>query len=158
MTRGLTEADVEDTALHWLRGLGWQVKYGPDLAFGMPEAERSDPGYRDVILEGRLRDALARLNPALPAEALADAQRKLLRLDAPSLIERNHAMHRLLVDGVTVEYRGADGGIRGAQARVIDLTRPRTTTSSRSTSSPWSSSASSAAPTWCCSSTACRWW
>ncbi|WP_297919402.1 type I restriction endonuclease, partial [Metallibacterium sp.] len=121
MTRGLSEADVEDTALHWLRGLGWQVKYGPDLAFGMPDAERSDPGYRDVILESRLRDALARLNPALPAEALEDAQRRLLRLDAPSLIERNHAMHRLLVDGVTVEYRSADGGIRGAQARVIDF-------------------------------------
>ena len=121
MTRGLSEADVENTALDWLRGLGWQVKYGPDLAFGMPEAERSDPGYRDVIMEGRLRDALARLNPALPAEALEDARRRLLRLDAPSLIERNHAMHRLLVDGVTVEYRGADGGIRGAQARVIDF-------------------------------------
>ncbi|MHB1617759.1 MAG: type I restriction endonuclease subunit R [Metallibacterium sp.] len=121
MTRGLSEADVENTALHWLRGLGWQVKYGPDLACGMPEAERSDPGYRDVILEGRLRDALTRLNPELPAEALADAQRKLLRLDAPSLIERNRAMHRLLVDGVTVEYRGADGSIRGAQARVIDF-------------------------------------
>ncbi len=121
MTRGIREADVENTALHWLRGLGWQVKYGPDLAFGMPQAERGDPGYRDVILEGRLRDALARLNPELPAEALADAQRKLLRLEAPSLIERNHAMHRLLVDGVTVEYRGADGGIRGAQARVIDF-------------------------------------
>ncbi|MHB1993420.1 type I restriction endonuclease subunit R [Metallibacterium scheffleri] len=121
MTRGISEADVENTALHWLRGLGWQVKYGPDLAFGMPQAERGDPGYRDVILEGRLRDALARLNPELPAEALADAQRKLLRLEAPSLIERNHAMHRLLVDGVTVEYRGADGGIRGAQARVIDF-------------------------------------
>ncbi|MCK9366000.1 MAG: type I restriction endonuclease subunit R [Metallibacterium scheffleri] len=121
MTRGIREADVENTALHWLRGLGWQVKYGPDLACGMPQAERGDPGYRDVILEGRLRDALARLNPELPAEALADALRKLLRLDAPSLIERNHAMHRLLVDGVTVEYRGADGGIRGAQARVIDF-------------------------------------
>ncbi|MHB1944380.1 MAG: type I restriction endonuclease [Metallibacterium sp.] len=79
----LSEADVENTALHWLRGLGWRVKYGPDLARGMPEAERSDPGYRDVILEGRLRDALTRLNPELPAEALADAQRKLLRLDAP---------------------------------------------------------------------------
>ena len=87
----------------------------------MPDAERSDPGYRDVILEGRLRDALARLNPALPAEALEDAQRRLVRVDAPSLIERNHAMHRLLVDGVTVEYRSADGSIRGAQARVIDF-------------------------------------
>ena len=42
MTRGIREADVENTALHWLRGLGWQVMYGPDLAFGMPQA-RSGP-------------------------------------------------------------------------------------------------------------------
>jgi type I restriction enzyme R subunit len=35
------------------------------------------------------------------------------------VIQRNRAMHRLLVDGVTVEYRDAEGGIRGAQATVM---------------------------------------
>jgi type I restriction enzyme R subunit len=35
-------------------------------------------------------------------------------------------MHRLLVDGVTVEYRTADGEIRGAQAKVIDFDRVET--------------------------------
>lgn len=34
---------------------------------------------------------------------------------------RNRAIHRLLVDGVTVEYRTANGSIRGAQVRVLDF-------------------------------------
>ncbi|MCC6309679.1 MAG: type I restriction endonuclease subunit R [Trueperaceae bacterium] len=119
-----TESVVEDAALGWLEALGYQVLHGPDIAFDQPACERSGPDYRDVILEGRLRRALHRLNPDLPAEALEDAFRKLTRLDAPSLLERNRAMHKLLVDGVTVEYRRADGLIAGAQARVIDFGDP----------------------------------
>ncbi len=90
----------------------------------MPAAERGDPDYRDVVLEGRLRQALVRLNPNLPPEALEDAYRKLTRGDAPSLVERNHSLHRMLVDGVTVEYRRKDGSIAGAQARIIDYATP----------------------------------
>src|SRR5262249_60673078 len=65
-----------------------------------------------------------RLNPDLPPEALTDAYRKLTKVDAPSLIERNRALHRMVVDGVTVEYRRKDGSIGGAQARVIDFDKP----------------------------------
>jgi type I restriction enzyme R subunit len=90
----------------------------------MPGGERTDPGYRDVVLERRVRQALVRLNPSLPPEALDDAYRKLMRSDAPSLIERNRAVHRMLVDGITVEYRRADGSIAGAQARVLDFDAP----------------------------------
>ncbi len=57
-------------------------------------------------------------------EALDDAFRKLTRLEAPTLIERNHHLHRLLVDGVPVEYRRQDGSIAGAQARVLDFDDP----------------------------------
>ncbi len=64
---------------------------------------------------------MVQLNPDLPPEALEDAYRKLTRSDAPSLVERNRAVHRMLVDGVTVEYRRRDGSIAGAQARVIDF-------------------------------------
>lgn len=53
---------------------------------------------RDVVLERRLRTALTRLNPNLPTEALEDVHRKLMRVDAPSLVERNRAVHRMLVD------------------------------------------------------------
>ncbi len=124
-----TESVVEDAALAWLEALGYAVLHGPDISPGgntltpaLSQWEREK--YSDVVLERRVRDALAALNPTLPAEALEDAFRKLSRSDAPSLQERNRAVHRMLVDGVTVEYRRADGAIAGAQARVIDFDTP----------------------------------
>ena len=116
------ESVVEQAALAWLESVGWQVRNGAEIAPGEPAAERDD--YGQVVLAQRLRDALARLNPALPAEALDDAFRKLTRPEGAELIVRNRALHRLLVDGVTVEYRDAEGSIRGAQARVIDFDDP----------------------------------
>lgn len=116
------ESHVEEAALAWLRDAGWQVTHGPDIAPDMPAAERD--GFGETILVRRLRDALARLNPLLPAEALEDALRKLARLDGADLMLRNRALHRMLVDGVTVEYRDTDGAIRGAQARVLDFGDP----------------------------------
>jgi type I restriction enzyme R subunit len=116
-----SESVVEQACMAWFEALGYAVLHGPAIAAGEPGAERSDPSYRDVVLEGRLRQALVRLNPDLQPEALEDAYRKLTRTDAPSLVERNRAIHRMLVDGVTVEYRRKDGSIAGAQARVIDF-------------------------------------
>ena len=127
-----TESDVESATLAWLSDIGWSIAYGPDLSAcdaqavitpDAPDAERA--GYGDVVLEGRLRDALARLNPGLPAEALYDAFRKLTRPQGSTLEGRNRAFHRMLVEGVTVEYRSDDdGAVRGAQARVIDFDKP----------------------------------
>ena len=77
-----------------------------------------------MLLRGRLEAALARLNPALPPAARAEALRKLANPDRPSLVANNHAVHRLLVDGVTVEYQRADGSIAGAQVQVIDFDEP----------------------------------
>jgi type I restriction enzyme, R subunit len=118
------ESVVEDAALEWLAELRYAVVHGPDIALGEAAVERTDPGFRDVILEHRLRTALQRLNPALPADALEDAFRKITRLDAPSLPERNRAAHRMLVNGVTVEYRRSDGSIAGDQARLVDFADP----------------------------------
>lgn len=117
-----TESVVEEAALDWLRATGWVVAHGPDMAPDAAAAERRD--HADVVLAQRLRDALARLNPALPAEALEDAFRKLTRLETADLIQRNRALHKLLVDGVAVEYRTNGGEVRGAQARVIDFDEP----------------------------------
>ena len=119
MSGSFTESVVEDAALGWLEAAGWQIAHGPDIAPETLAAERRD--YGEVVLSRRLRDALARLNPALPADALEDAFRKLTRSEGADVIQRNRAVHRLLVDGVTVEYREATGSIRGAQARVIDF-------------------------------------
>ena len=117
-----SESVVEQAALDWLEAAGWNVAHGPDIAPDTPGAERSD--YGAVVLKRRLRDTLARLNPNLPTEALDDAFRKLTHPEGPTLEARNRAFHRMLVDGVTVEYRTDNGTVRGAQARVIDFDTP----------------------------------
>ena len=118
----ISEANVEDITLGWLRSIGWSVAHGPDIAPDTQNAERND--YGEVILEQRLRDALADLNPQLPPEAVEDALRKLLRPEGASLETRNRAFHQMTVDGVAVEYRNAEGKIQGDQARVCDFDDP----------------------------------
>jgi type I restriction enzyme R subunit len=119
-----SESVIEQACLAWLEAQRYAVLHGPAVTPGELTAERSDPNYRDVILERRLRQALVNLNPKLPPEALEDAFRKLTRVQALSLIERNRAVHDMLVNGVTVEYRRDDGSIAGAQAQVIDFSDP----------------------------------
>ena len=115
----LSESTVEAAALEWLSTLGWQSAHGPDIAPDTPGAERAD--YGQVVLEGRLRDALSLLNPSLPASALEDVLRRLTHPEGATLEARNRSFHRMLVAGVTVEYRTPDGAIRGEQARVVDF-------------------------------------
>ena len=115
----LSEADVEQTALEWLAALGWQMAHGPDIAPDAPNAERGD--YGQVVLQRRLRDALAVLNPSLPVDAIDDAFRKLTRAEGATLKDRNRAFHRMLVNGVEIEYRDAEGRVRGDQVRVVDF-------------------------------------
>ena len=122
---GFTESVVEEAALEWLGALQYAVVHGPDIAPGELLAERRD--YGQVILEDRLRQALARLNPKLPAEALDDAFRKIVRMEGSTAEARNRALHRMLVDGVTVEHRRPDGSIAGAQVRVLDIAKTEKT-------------------------------
>ena len=110
-----SEDEVEQAALAWLQSLGWQIAHGPDL---VPD-ERAD--YGRVVLETRVRDAVARLNPELPTEAWDDAFNKLTRPAGSNLVARNRELHQMLVNGVTVEYRADSGSIRGAQARIVDF-------------------------------------
>ena len=118
----LSESDVEAAALDWLEGLGWRTVHGPDIGPDGPDTERSD--YSQVVLERRLRDALADLNPGMTAEALDDALRRLTSPEGSILEARNRSFHRMLVDGVSVERRAEDGSIRGAQVRILDFDNP----------------------------------
>ncbi|MDX9980496.1 MAG: HsdR family type I site-specific deoxyribonuclease [Lentisphaeria bacterium] len=113
-----TESALENAALDWFGELGWATAFGPDLAPGGSAQERDD--YGQVVLVERLRAALARVNPGLPAVAIDEAVRKLRRLESPSLIESNRAMHRLFTDGVDVSWMGKDRQQHG-KVWVFDL-------------------------------------
>jgi len=105
----LTESVVEDAALVWLGGLGYEVLSGLAIAPGEPAAERTD--YKQVFLFDRLQTKLEDLNPKIPLEGLQEALRKLRLISHPTLIENNRAFHRLLVEGVDVEFRNSEGQI-----------------------------------------------
>jgi type I restriction enzyme R subunit len=119
MPERFSESDVEDASLAWLAELGWAVKHGPEIAPGELFAERRE--YAEVVLLERFRSALQRLNPGLPEDTLADAERRVLRPDAPLLVVNNQQFHRWLVDGITSEYRASDGELRGHPVRLVDF-------------------------------------
>ena len=114
-----SESHVEDAALEWLSGLGYTVLHGPDISPDGPTPERIS--YDQVLLTVRLRQALERLNPHLPAETLEVVLRKVQQTETPSLIEENRRLHRYLIEGVPVEVPREDGSIGGDVARLIDF-------------------------------------
>ena len=117
----LNEAIVEEATLSWLAELGYAIGAGPEIAPGEAAAERTS--FADVILVGRLQDAIQRLNPKIPRDAQEEALRKVVRLDTASLIGNNRAFHRMLRDGVEVEYSRPDGSIAGDRVRLVDFAR-----------------------------------
>ena len=121
MATAISEADVERALLEWLVGLGWSTAHGPDISppdGKTPGSERAS--YREVVLAQRLRAAIARLNPHLPAGARDDALRRVLDPNVPGLVNANRQLHRWLVDGVPVEFQKG-GETRGERVRLLDF-------------------------------------
>lgn len=118
----LSEAEVENALLDQLRALGYSIEreenIGPDGH--RPERESHD----EVVLKRRLEEAVARLNPSLPAEARHDAIRRVTQSELPNLLEENRRLHRLLTEGVDVEYYADDGVLTAGKARLIDFDDP----------------------------------
>jgi type I restriction enzyme R subunit len=114
-----TESVVEEAALEWFEALGYTITGGPSIAPGEPGQERRS--YADVVLDGRLREALVRLNPSVSREGLEEAFRKLTRISSPQPVDANHELHYYLVNGVSVEYLRADGTIGYDPVRVLDF-------------------------------------
>ncbi|VVB81470.1 Uncharacterised protein [uncultured archaeon] len=117
----ITESDVEQNALDILSELGYKIVHGPHIA---PDGESPERQlYSDVVLVERLRSAINKLNSKLPEEAKAEAIKKVLRSESPKLIVNNERFHRLLVDGVDVEYR-QHGRIKGDKVWLFDFNKP----------------------------------
>ncbi len=117
----MTEDQLEQEALSWLADVGWQHRYGPDLAPDGSTPERDN--YRQVLLIGRLRQAVAALNPDVPQATREDAVKQVVDLGTPVLLAANRQFHRLLVTGVPVQYQ-RDGETRGDFVRLVDWADP----------------------------------
>jgi type I restriction enzyme R subunit len=117
----ITESAIEEFAIELLERQGYQYIYAPDIApdSDTPERER----FEDVLLLKRLRKAVGRINPGIPADAREDAIRQVRRLNSPELISNNEAFHRMLTEGINVSYR-KDGADRGDLVWMVDFNDP----------------------------------
>ena len=119
---GFSEDLVEQAVLAIMRELGWRFEDPLEIAPDGPKRQRG--AYGEVVLESLLEAVARRLNPEIPEEALQSALRQVQVSETPSLIEENRRIHRLLVDGIDVEYRRPDGTIKGDKVRLIEFADP----------------------------------
>ncbi|AEC20753.1 HsdR family type I site-specific deoxyribonuclease [Pusillimonas sp. T7-7] len=118
----MTEDQLEQEALGWLADVGYTPRSGPDIAHDGSDPQRS--GYTQVTLPQRLRDTIARLNPDIPAIARDEALKQVENLDTPVQLAANCAFHKLMVNGVPVQYQ-KDGETRGDLVRLVDWANPK---------------------------------
>lgn len=117
----LTESVIETFAIEQFEQLGYQYIYGPDIA---PDSDTPERGrWDEVLLAGRLEQALLRINPKLSQPILQSALKEVERLHSPDLLASNEAFHRLLTEGVKVSTH-KDGGERGDIVWLVDFNQP----------------------------------
>ncbi len=118
----LSEAAVELALLEQLRGLGYSIEREEDIG---PDGHRPErESHDEVVLKKRFEDAVARLNPALPLEARQDAVRRVMQSELPSLLEENRRLHKLMTEGVDVEYYANDSTLTAGKVALIDFEIP----------------------------------
>jgi type I restriction enzyme R subunit len=117
----MTEDQLEQETLGWLKDVGYTLLSGPEIAFDGLMPERAN--YVQTYLPNRFRDAVNRLNPTIPAVAREDAIKQVQELGIPALLSANRHFHKLLVTGVPVQYQ-IDGETRGDFVRLVDWETP----------------------------------
>lgn len=118
----LNELAVERILLERFAALGYE--HQSDKVIGPDGALPERLSHADVVLEGRLRAAVERLNPGLPRAAREEALRWLGVVKHPSLLGENQRLHRALIEGVPVEYRDDEGVVRHVAMQVLDFVDP----------------------------------
>lgn len=118
----LSEAAVEQALLDQLRALDYSIEREEDIG---PDGHRPErESHDEVVLKKRFEDAVARLNPGLPLEARQDAIRKVTQSELPSLLEENRRLHKLMTEGVDVEYYADDGTLTAGKVALINFEHP----------------------------------
>ncbi|MGB7444180.1 MAG: HsdR family type I site-specific deoxyribonuclease [Coleofasciculaceae cyanobacterium] len=117
----LTEDVVEQATLDWLETLNYTTLNASEIAPNSSHSERQT--YSDVVLIERLRYALQTINPNIPPDAIEEVIKKVTRTDTPNLFENNRRFHKLLTDGVDVQYQAKNRTIYD-KVWLIDFSNP----------------------------------
>ena len=119
------ESEIEQIALDILRDEnGYTVLFGPDITVGaglQPAQIKPEREYTEVVLQNRLREAIDRINPSIPAEAQEEAFKKALRTASVNLLDNNEAFHRMLTEGVDVKFGIGEGKTKSDKVWLIDF-------------------------------------
>lgn len=119
----ITEDHLEQQCLEWFKELGYAYAFAPDLAPDGTTPERTD--FRQVILTGRLRSALQRLNPEVPASTIESAVLQLANPNVPGLLASNRNFHRWMTQGLPITYMDGNQQV-GIRLKVIGFENPST--------------------------------
>src|SRR5680860_769868 len=117
------ESTLELATLDWLKELGYEIGFGPDMAYDGINSEReAKANYSDIVLIERLKAAIVRINPEIPVEAQKDALDKIIAMPwvKSNLIEVNEIFHNTLINGVNVSYKTKDGETRHDRVKLLD--------------------------------------
>jgi len=114
----LCESEIEIMAIEELIQLGYSYIAGPEIAPDTTNAERKS--YSDILLIERVHSSLTRLNPKLASHIIDDAVKKLLHISSSDILSDNEIIHKMLVEGIQVEYR-KDAEIVGDYVRLFDF-------------------------------------
>lgn len=117
----ITEDQLEQLCLDWFREGGYEYAFGPDIAYDGKAPERVD--YREVILNDRLLSSIQQINSHIPQTAFEEVVHILSKPLHPTLIRNNHAFHRLLIDGVKIEFNDGDEK-KTDHVQLIDFNNP----------------------------------
>ena len=117
----MTEENLEQSCINWFKELGWTHMRGEAISPGGAHPERDN--HTQVILHRRLREALLRLNPELPAVAIEEGVKRLVQYAGQSLVEANREIYTWLRDGIPVEVE-QDVDRRVRSVRVFDFDTP----------------------------------
>lgn len=115
-----TESDLELATIEWFEELGYQILGGPDIEPGSPQSERKS--FSDTVLVNRLENAIKKINQNLNAAVIDEAIKKIIRItnSSPILEVNNREFHKLIFNGVEVEYQRPDGSLAGGRVKLID--------------------------------------
>ncbi|MGI8701056.1 MAG: type I restriction endonuclease subunit R [Nocardioidaceae bacterium] len=117
MTNDGSESVWEDLALERLDEHGWEMASGTSIA---PGTERGREKWSEIHLPERILEAMARLNPSVPAVYLTQARDEILAPTSQDAITENQRVHQILTQGYRgLVYLDADGVEHNPTIRLV---------------------------------------